>query len=662
MSPGGTRDDGNPRKRNGVGQSSNEPEPIQLGTADANDVEALEVKLRGMDLTDAQQQGEKERHAALTDGETNAEPKKKVVSGDDAGKEAVLLPGQGQGISPTLSNAHLNPSGSSEALTVDVDPSPTLNAQPHPRPTTSASNSPFVPTVSLLMPPNGSSSHHTPGAPLQLLPHHGRSQSPIRQPHSRGHSRAHSRSISRVTRVYDEGEEQPAGSPPQGEGSDDLLGPRASLSPQATNSTLRPRPIQTSSHARMSLDRGAPSSPYRSHNASPRFGAAEHGPDDFDPVDPGSSGMLAAGKPMSSRARGLGDLPLAQQIMHRNAVAAVAGGSPVVNGSPVPHNAAGEIPTLPRAGSSSRPGSRGGNSSPRSHLRVHSHAPQPLDLQGLGIGSHRRVRSSPHSPFLGGQSPLSGSPKGSNNGQGLTITVGAHRRLGSGALLSTEPMTPTRGATHAENLWAFYAGVHEHMHRSALQRLAEDVFDEFRSRLKAMLERQANRRGRPYKDPELLEADVARELPYLLPVGQAPACRADYVAFIFKFAVTTMKRGAGSLASSPGAGLQSLSRRIQEAGQGGESPSVSRRNSSIIGSPRHGRNGSFNGGNFGSGGSGGGGSGSSGNRLQLSRLEFVLGWSHCHAKLFAALDAADLDAQEDANKDREPHQSPCRLM
>jgi hypothetical protein len=202
-------------------------------------------------------------------------------------------------------------------------------------------------------------------------------------------------------------------------------------------------------------------------------------------------------------------------------------------------------------------------------------------------------------------------------------------------VLPTEVLTVRRGALHAEQLWEHYAGSARagNMHRKGLMQLAEDVFEEFCTRLRASLERQAQQRpNKPYTE-QMREEDLARELPFLLPAipssssssssdnAADPLKRAEHVAYIFHFALTRMKKTSAGGSSTP--------RSVSRNGPADTNDLTSARSK----------------------------------QYSVSKTEFLYGWGPCHARLFAALEAAEKQTDAEVNNKAEKRGSgPCNLM
>jgi hypothetical protein len=324
------------------------------------------------------------------------------------------------------------------------------------------------------------------------------------------------------------------------------------------------------------------------------------------------------------------DVSLAQQIMQRNAVAAASSSlvasSPVISGVPVPLGANGDlppslahIPAIPRPSSCSR--------SRRQQSRASSPAP------GCSPAGSRAA-----SPAPAGRHPH-------QHQRSLSVDFAPRGgALGSG-VLPAEVLTVRRGALHAEQLWEHYAGSARagNMHRKGLMQLAEDVFEEFCTRLRASLERTAQRRpNKPYTE-QMREEDLARELPFLLPgipssssssdnsssAAADPLKRTEHVAYIFHFALTRMKK------TSAGGGGSSTPRSASRNGPVGNNDDLSSARSK---------------------------------QQSVSKTEFLYGWGPCHARLFAALEVAEKQTDAEVNNKagsaaaRKRDSGPCNLM
>jgi hypothetical protein len=298
---------------------------------------------------------------------------------------------------------------------------------------------------------------------------------------------------------------------------------------------------------------------------------------------------------------------------------------------------------------------------------------------GNGIGS-LRGRSSAAGP---------GTPK-SVHMRSMSVDVTSLRNsMAASTLLQPRSDPNDERLPSTEQLWEHYAGGASatHLSKKGLYQLSEDVFEEFCARYRADLQQQADKRGRKDYTTEQREADLARELPFLLPTPKSsrpatpskPATiaaasaspnspeeavaaqdaarsaamlrRDAHVSFIYKFCLLHLKKSSGSRVATAvnesldgGLGSLKLSRSMASLHRRNKSHGGILQTGIIPGSPKTtlSRSPSF---------------ASLSSDDLVTKLEFAVGWPACYANLFAPLDEATGATAMAAKQG-----SPCRLM
>lgn len=319
---------------------------------------------------------------------------------------------------------------------------------------------------------------------------------------------------------------------------------------------------------------------------------------------------------------------LAQQIMQRHVAAAAASSSPAIGSSTTPTDPLLLPPTLSRPTS----GLKISTTKPVGDRRpsVDSIARRPSidaiaaqqqngsmrrpSIDSIKAGAMRErkpsidfVPTSIRAGMAGG-----GSVSLFERNAGATGSAAAAAATGGGG--GTSIQAREASAARTEELWIHYAGRGaNHMHRRGLLQLSEDIFYEFTMKYRSKLTAQAAAKNakKSIKDQrvyteELLERDLKTDLPFLLPAyttnkDHIPS-HEEYVTYIFRFAMKEMKRVAGS-----------------SNGGGNNTPG------GMTDSP-----------------------GSAGGSMQekapkLTKIEFIVGWTHCHELLFQAIDKEDTE-------------------
>jgi hypothetical protein len=299
---------------------------------------------------------------------------------------------------------------------------------------------------------------------------------------------------------------------------------------------------------------------------------------------------------------------------------------------------------------------------------------------GNGIGS-LRGRSRAAGP---------GTPKSAHT-RSVSVDVASLRNsmAASRLLLQLGSDSNDEKLPSTEQLWEHYAGGASatHLSKKGLHQLSEDVFEEFCARYRADLQQQAEKRGRKDYTTEQREADLARELPFLLPTPKSsrPATpskaatiaaaaaasspnspeeaaaaqeaariaamlrRDAHVSFIYKYCLLNLKKSAGSRVAT--AVNETLDGGLGSLKLSGSMASLHRRNKShggilqtgVPGSPKTlSRSPS---------------SASLSSDDLVTKLEFAVGWPACYTNLFAPLDETTGATAMAAKQG-----SPCRLM